>query len=833
MNFKAKFSESGNELKTKYNETEFLRGPQGEKGEPGEKGEDGISATHSWNGSVLTINSASGTSSADLKGPKGDQGQRGEKGERGEQGIQGPQGVKGDRGEPGQKGADGQQGVHGPQGPQGIQGPVGPRGDQGHQGQQGEKGEKGDPFKYEDFTPEQLEALRGPQGPQGIPGDGAKVQADWSETNEDDLSYIKNKPFEKTTEDQVFSWVELPNDEIHYPFIESNDTILGFHKNNFKYGLKEGKTYNITVTQTLKDYVTGTDIFTATVYSLASLGYPEVLALMMDPNDLETILIADGVADLVMAANPLEGIQLVTDENSSLSMVALFKPPYTSFKMNIRVEGLEHTKTTERIKFKDEYITSLQVDMTETDPSKIGYIKNKIVGEECVEQDYIVLPLGKEDIQFNNFSYSFHQGKLGIDPNREEYLISQINKYGYLESDNIPVYVDPIYGINCLKLDEIYLIIDGVILKDGNIIPGDGFLYLTEIGKSGSFTIYDLPPRLVFITKKLPNEYLDIIHDIDFETKNPISGIALGKAGKLMLQSIVPSETLGDAGGHIGKATSDSGFLYLYTKDIGANSKLKTNNRNTLVDAINELSDKIYTINSTAEGSISHKIDQAFTDIKYVDNTLSNTSTKVAQSKVIKQYTDTQNFQLLNQVFGADLSQLYNPFNFRLYGSSPTFINNQNSIYGSNRENFDHSWDYVINCTDDVEILVKCRKGSSNIYTGDWSNYLDLSFVAPEDELDENGESKFSIHIDLQVRYKDQRILTNDDISKLICKVFIYHKTNSLIGQSNIDNQMKDDSENAVQNKVIKKYVDDFIIEINAGLEQVIAAQEALIGGNA
>ena len=37
-------------------------------------GKDGISATHSWNGTVLTITSASGTSSADLKGSTGDPG---------------------------------------------------------------------------------------------------------------------------------------------------------------------------------------------------------------------------------------------------------------------------------------------------------------------------------------------------------------------------------------------------------------------------------------------------------------------------------------------------------------------------------------------------------------------------------------------------------------------------------------------------------------------------------------------------------------------------------------------------------------------------------------
>lgn len=44
---------------------------EGGKGDPGK---DGISATHSWNGTVLTVTSASGTSSADLKGEKGDPG---------------------------------------------------------------------------------------------------------------------------------------------------------------------------------------------------------------------------------------------------------------------------------------------------------------------------------------------------------------------------------------------------------------------------------------------------------------------------------------------------------------------------------------------------------------------------------------------------------------------------------------------------------------------------------------------------------------------------------------------------------------------------------------
>lgn len=49
----------------------------------------------------------------------------------------------------------------------------------GLQGPQGEPGLKGDPFQYEDFTPEQLQALKGPKGDKGEDGrDGASATAD-------------------------------------------------------------------------------------------------------------------------------------------------------------------------------------------------------------------------------------------------------------------------------------------------------------------------------------------------------------------------------------------------------------------------------------------------------------------------------------------------------------------------------------------------------------------------------------------------------------------------------------------------------------------------------
>ena len=128
-----------------------------------------------------------------LQGPKGDPGLQGppgppgEPGRNGEQGIQGPpgppgkdglQGPKGDPGPPGPKGepgTPGQRGADGIQGPQGEPGRNGIDGVNGEQGPPGPPGPKGEPFRYSDFTQEQINALKGPKGD---PGDSASVTVD-------------------------------------------------------------------------------------------------------------------------------------------------------------------------------------------------------------------------------------------------------------------------------------------------------------------------------------------------------------------------------------------------------------------------------------------------------------------------------------------------------------------------------------------------------------------------------------------------------------------------------------------------------------------------------
>lgn len=110
-----------------------------------------------------------------LQGPKGEPGQQGPPGPPGppgEPGKNGVDGVNGERGIQGPPGPPGKDGVNGAKGEQGLPGPPGPPGRDGTKGEQGipgPPGPKGEPFRYSDFTQEQLNALKGPKGDKGEP----------------------------------------------------------------------------------------------------------------------------------------------------------------------------------------------------------------------------------------------------------------------------------------------------------------------------------------------------------------------------------------------------------------------------------------------------------------------------------------------------------------------------------------------------------------------------------------------------------------------------------------------------------------------------------------
>lgn len=176
-----------------------LKGDQGEKGEQGEtgpQGEQGIQGIQGQKGETGE------------RGPQGEKGEKGEKGDKGDQGEKGETGralkfedlteeqkaqlkgqdgtmtfedltpaqkasLKGDKGEPGIAGTPGRDGVDGKDGYTPIKGVDyfdGKDGAKGDPGPAGKDGANGEPFRYEDFTEEQLAKLKGPKGDKGEPG---------------------------------------------------------------------------------------------------------------------------------------------------------------------------------------------------------------------------------------------------------------------------------------------------------------------------------------------------------------------------------------------------------------------------------------------------------------------------------------------------------------------------------------------------------------------------------------------------------------------------------------------------------------------------------------
>lgn len=83
--------------------------------------------------------------------------------------LRGPQGPEGVPGPPGPPGEPGRNGIDGLNGERGLQGPPGPPGAPGKDGLNGDPGPKGEPFKYSDFTQDQLNSLKGPKGDKGEP----------------------------------------------------------------------------------------------------------------------------------------------------------------------------------------------------------------------------------------------------------------------------------------------------------------------------------------------------------------------------------------------------------------------------------------------------------------------------------------------------------------------------------------------------------------------------------------------------------------------------------------------------------------------------------------
>lgn len=141
----------------------------------GPQGPAGPGLEFAWDGTSLGVREQGQTQYqyVDLLGPEGQTGPQGATGPRGATGAAftyndfTPEQLEALRGPRGYTGATGETG---PQGPKGDTGATGATGPEGPQGNTGPRGETGKAFTYADFTEEQLLELKGPKGDTGATG---------------------------------------------------------------------------------------------------------------------------------------------------------------------------------------------------------------------------------------------------------------------------------------------------------------------------------------------------------------------------------------------------------------------------------------------------------------------------------------------------------------------------------------------------------------------------------------------------------------------------------------------------------------------------------------
>lgn len=156
------------------------------------------------------------------------------KGDKGDKGDVGEQGPKGDKGE------IGPQGVQGPPGKDGINGVDGIDGKPGIDGKDGADGAKGEPFRYDDFTPEQLEGLRGPQG---LPGPKL-LYSDLSETEKKELKDALNNTAitDVQIQDKTITNQKLSDQYNTVKVLEANEDVTKINREGL-YFLSSNTTY--------------------------------------------------------------------------------------------------------------------------------------------------------------------------------------------------------------------------------------------------------------------------------------------------------------------------------------------------------------------------------------------------------------------------------------------------------------------------------------------------------------------------------------------------------------------------------------------------------------
>lgn len=342
--------------------------------------------------------------------------------------------------------------------PEQLEALKGPKGDRGENGEQGPKGE---PFRYSDFSAEQLEALKGPKGDKGEDGlQGPKGEPfKYTDFTAEQLATLKGEKGDKGETPEIPNTVRLLKEGLVYLPSEDLDTVLTTVLNKinasstFMYSYEDIKSkYPFTV-DTVNDgeeniTVHGYDHFKVQVENetpVEILDNKAIVPIPKNTGDFINVKYINFLGEVVESKN----VEKVKEDNTPAVIYQENNP-----NMKLSVKG-----TKAFLEFIKGGRTSLRD--TTLKPLK-NTVKRLIIDLVNVDNinDYVTLPFVPEKIQIINYkpnsllNLSFQGDYYGTvkilsekpiayhDLNSDgEYEVSSLNGKGFTFGDNI-IYVD-------------------------------------------------------------------------------------------------------------------------------------------------------------------------------------------------------------------------------------------------------------------------------------------------------------------------------------------------------------------------------------------------------
>lgn len=417
------------------------------------------------------------------------------------------------------------------------------------------------------------------------------TQSNWDEKDTNSPDYIPGKPMSKTVLEKIFDVNYNINNKL-------NDDSVVFIRGP-KLGLELGKKYivdGVTVTNNNIQFEC-----VATQIELPGFGNVTILSdsgnECIDSNgqiNCNYFILADNIV-LGNNSTPTYG------DGSVIIMMANELTQVTVKELYSREVTLEYD---------EDYLPILQSDFEEGNPESPSYIKNKPLYTEYREYDALIISV--DNVTLNSDSVGIYNGSFGLVKDRKytvnmtdgnDYLydletrvVDDFSEYPYLSELTIP------QGslVLMVNLDDNWqpLLLQNITINEtvGAFEYNDSYSTVFVIDQSVILEVYGegLGPTRIPVTKKLDNKYLNLDQEFDGTSENAQSGIAIQQKLNQYTRNISVTTTLDDGYIRVSPTTQlNDGIITkdynIYTQGLGKREELQTKNKNTLVDAINEL----------------------------------------------------------------------------------------------------------------------------------------------------------------------------------------------------------------------------------------------------